>query len=41
MNLLEFPIISDTNFYAIWNQEPISVYDNIHPEFFEIVNENS
>ena len=40
MNLSEFNIINDTNFYAIWNPEPISVYDNIHPEWFEVTNDN-
>ena len=38
MNLSNFEIIGDTVFYAIWNSEPVSVYDNIHPEWFEIIN---
>jgi len=40
MDLENFRIINDTTFYTVWNDEPISVYDNIHPEYFEIVNEN-
>lgn len=38
MNLSNFEIIGDTVFYAIWNSEPVSVYDNVHPEWFEIIN---
>ena len=41
MNLSEFQIISDTSFYSVWNPQPISVYDNIHPEWFEIVSDNA
>ena len=40
INLSQFNIISDTTFYAIWNRQPGLVYNNIHPEWFEIVNEN-
>jgi len=38
MNLSEFNIISDTNFYSVWNKDPVSVYDNVHPEWFTVTN---
>ena len=40
IDLNSFPIIGDTTFYVVWAQEPISVYDNIHPEWFEFTGEN-
>jgi hypothetical protein len=40
MDLSGFNIISDTTFYSVWNSEPASVYDNVHPEWFEVVNNN-
>lgn len=36
MVLSDYLITEDTNFYAIFNSEPISVYDNIHPEYFGV-----
>ena len=41
-----YPIISDTEFYTVWNKDengviaPVSVYDDVHPEYFRIVNNN-
>ena len=37
MNLNDFTIIGDTEFYSVWNPEPISIYNNIHPEYWRIV----
>jgi hypothetical protein len=34
MDLSTYPITEDTELYAIWNSEPVSVYENIHPEYF-------
>jgi hypothetical protein len=36
INLAEFPIINDTSLYTVWADEPVSIYDNIHPEWFII-----
>lgn len=41
MDLSSFAIIGDTIFYAIWNSTPVSVYENIHPEWFEIIDNNA
>lgn len=35
MKLEEYMITEDTAFYAIFDSNPISVYDDIHPEYFE------
>ena len=35
MKLEEYMITEDTTFYAIFDSNPISVYDDIHPEYFE------
>lgn len=35
MKLEEYMITEDTVFYAIFDSNPISVYDDIHPEYFE------
>ena len=40
MDLSDFRIISDTTFYSVWNSEPASVYDNVHPEWFTVTNSN-
>lgn len=37
IDLSSFQIIGDTNFYTVWNTDPISVYDNVHPEYFKVV----
>jgi hypothetical protein len=34
VDLSKTPIVEDTNFYTVWNAEPTSVYENIHPEYF-------
>ena len=31
---------NNSGIYTVWSSEPMSVYDNVHPEWFEIVNEN-
>lgn len=36
----DYLVSSNNGLYAIFNSNPISVFDNIHPEWFEIVNEN-
>jgi hypothetical protein len=33
-------ITEDTKFYTVWDENPVSVYDNIHPEYFTIVEDN-
>ena len=40
MDMSTFNIINDTTFYSVWNPELVSVYDNIHPEWFTITNPN-
>ena len=30
-------ITEDTKFYTVWDENPVSVYDNIHPEYFVAV----
>ena len=40
MDLSGFDIIQDTTFYSVWNSESVSVYDNVHPEWFEVTNNN-
>ena len=32
---------NNSGIYTVWSEEPISVFDNIHPEFFEIVDSNA
>jgi hypothetical protein len=34
MDLSTFPITEDLELYTIWDPTPVSVYDNIHPEYF-------
>ena len=34
MDLSTFPITEDIELYTIWDPTPVSVYDNIHPEYF-------
>ena len=34
MDLSTFPITEDIDLYAVWDQNPVSVYENIHPEYF-------
>ena len=34
MDLSTFPITEDIELYTIWDENPVSVYDNIHPEYF-------
>ena len=35
MDLTTYQITEDTTFYAVFDSNPISVYDDIHPEYFE------
>jgi len=32
---------NNSGIYTIWSEEPISVFDNVHPEFFEIIGNTS
>lgn len=41
MDLSTFPITEDIELYTIWDANPVSVYDNIHPEYFYEVGEDS
>ena len=41
VDLNTFNAIQDETFYALWNPETVSVYDNIHPEYFEVVSRNA
>ena len=34
MDLSTFPITEDIELYTVWDSTPVSVYDNIHPEYF-------
>ena len=34
MDLSTFPITEDIELHTIWDSTPVSVYDNIHPEYF-------
>lgn len=34
VNLEEYLVTENTTFYAVFNENPVSVYDNIHPEYF-------
>lgn len=35
MDLKNYEITEDLELYAVWDDEPISVYQNIHPEYFQ------
>ena len=34
MDLSTFPITEDIELHTVWDSTPVSVYDNIHPEYF-------
>jgi hypothetical protein len=36
MKLEEYMITEDTTFYAVFDNNPINVYEDIHPEYFAV-----
>ena len=37
----DYTVANHGAFYTVWTEEPISVYDNVHPEFFEVVEDTT